>query len=67
MRRCSFSSSVLARFRGGRLVLGVGSSWPHDLRFFVGFLSSSFDDFSDSGEVGVNKEASAKEIVLGGP
>ena len=60
MRRCSFSSSVFARFlkgllalhgltiacqyfdayRGGRLVLGVGSSWPQDFRFFVGLLSS---------------------------
>ena len=50
-------------YRGGRFVLGVGSSWPHDLRFFVGFLSSSFEDLSDSGEVGVSKEVSAMEIV----
>lgn len=35
IRRCSFSSSVLARLRGGRLVLGSGSSWPHDFRFFT--------------------------------
>lgn len=59
MRRCSFSSSVFARFLvedkhddfqsegllyqtylGGRLVFGVGSSWPHDFLFFVGFFSS---------------------------
>lgn len=39
MRRCSFSSSVLARLRGGRLVLGSGSTWPHDLRFLTGLLS----------------------------
>jgi len=39
MRRCSFSASVLARFLGGRFVVGVGSSCPHDLRFFTGFFS----------------------------
>jgi hypothetical protein len=39
MRRCSFSSSVLARLRGGRLVLGSGSTWPHDLRFLTGLPS----------------------------
>ena len=59
IRRCSFSSSVFARFlyftsalitnertvkithRGGRFVLGVGSSCPQDFRFFVGFFDSS--------------------------
>lgn len=35
MRRCSFSSSVLARLRGGRLVLGSGRTWPHDFRFLT--------------------------------
>ena len=58
MRRCSFSSSVFARFLvegkhdgcqieglyrtylGGRLVFGIGSSWPHDFLFLVGFFSS---------------------------
>lgn len=39
MRRCSFSSSVLARLRGGRLVLGSGSTWPHDFRFLAGLPS----------------------------
>jgi hypothetical protein len=38
MRRCSFSSSVLARFRGGRVVLGSGSSCPQDFLFFAGLL-----------------------------
>lgn len=37
MRRCSFSSSVLARLRGGRLVLGSGRTWPHDFLFLTGF------------------------------
>ena len=37
IRRCSFSSSVLARFRGGRAVVGSGSDWPHDFLFFAGF------------------------------
>jgi hypothetical protein len=41
MRRCSFSSSVLARLRGGRLVFGSGSTWPHDLRFFTGLPSEA--------------------------
>lgn len=36
MRRCSFSSSVLARLRGGSAVFGSGSTWPHDLRFLTG-------------------------------
>ena len=57
-------------YRGGRLVLGVGSSWPHDFRFFVGFLSSSLlqdDDLKDSGDVGVKREVSAKEMVPCGP
>lgn len=56
-RRCSFSSSVLARFLslisiyfidvrdkmylGGRLVLGSGSCWPQDLRFLTGFFSGA--------------------------
>lgn len=35
MRRCSFSSSVLARFRGGRLVFGSGNSCPHDFLFLA--------------------------------
>lgn len=38
MRRCSFSSSVFARFRGGSVVLGSGSSWPQDFLFFAGLL-----------------------------
>jgi hypothetical protein len=51
MRRCSFSSSVLARLRGGRLVLGSGSTWPHDLRFLADLPSGATDDGSDaSGE-----------------
>lgn len=37
MRRCSFSSSVFARLRGGRLVFGSGRTWPHDFRFLTGF------------------------------
>jgi len=49
------------------LVFGVGSSWPQDFRFFVGFFSSSLEDLKDSGDVGVNREVSAKEIVAGGP
>jgi len=39
MRRCSRSASVFARFRGGRFVVGSGSSWPHDFLFFTGFDS----------------------------
>jgi hypothetical protein len=39
IRRCSFSSAVLARLRGGRLVFGSGSAWPHDLRFFAGLAA----------------------------
>jgi hypothetical protein len=31
----------LARFLGGRHVLGSGKTWPHDFLFFVGLLSSS--------------------------
>lgn len=46
-RRCSFSSSVLARFLGGRLVFGSGSTWPQDFLFLVGFLSP---DSSGSGD-----------------
>lgn len=38
MRRCSFSSSVFARLRGGSVVLGSGSSCPHDFLFFAGLL-----------------------------
>jgi hypothetical protein len=41
MRRCSFSSSVLARFRGGRLVLGSGSTCPHDFRFLTDLPSAA--------------------------
>ena len=26
-------------YLGGRLVVGFGSSWPHDFRFFTGFFS----------------------------
>ena len=37
MRLCSFSSSVFARLRGGRLVLGSGRTWPQDFRFLTGF------------------------------
>ena len=36
MRRCSFSSSVLARLRGGRAVVGSGRVWPQDFRFLAG-------------------------------
>lgn len=38
MRRCSFSSSVFARLRGGRVVLGSGSSCPQDFLFLAGLL-----------------------------
>ena len=50
MRRCSFSSAVFARFRGGRLVLGSGSAWPHDFLFFAGLAA---DDCGRWRELGV--------------
>lgn len=58
-------------YRGGRFVFGVGSSCPHDFRFFVGFCSfpssSSLILQGDSGgELGVNRLASAKEMVAWG-
>lgn len=40
-RRCSFSSAVLARFLGGRFVLGSGRTWPHDFLFLVVFFSGA--------------------------
>lgn len=46
-------------YRGGRLVLGTGSSWPHDFLFFVGFFSS----WSSSTGSGESKEVSAGETV----
>ena len=81
MRRCSFSSSVFARFLkksqsysykshivmkcrtylGGRLVFGVGNSWPQDFRFFVGFFSSLSPLMLGSGD-GM-KVVSANETV----
>ena len=70
---CSISNQVwcdiadASPYRGGRFVFGVGSSCPHDFRFFVGFFSSSLEDLKDSGEVGVRRDASAREIVAGGP
>lgn len=70
---CSISNRVwydivvVSPYRGGRLVFGVGSSWPHDFRFFVGFFSSSLEDLKDSGDVGVKREVSAREIVAEGP
>lgn len=33
--RCAFSSSVFARLRGGRFVVGLGKTCPQDLRFFL--------------------------------
>ena len=79
MRRCSFSSSVLARFLchvsyyprasvltkatylGGKFVLGTGSSWPHDFRFFAGFFSSGLTScvFTSA----LSKDVSAGETV----
>ena len=55
-------------YRGGRLVLGTGSSWPHDFRFFTCFLSdcdcgSTEDDRIDPGVEGVRREVSAREMV----
>jgi hypothetical protein len=38
VRQPSFSSSVFARLRGGSVVLGSGSSCPHDFLFFAGLL-----------------------------
>jgi len=65
--RVRYDDAFASPYRGGRFVFGVGSSWPHDFRFFVGFFSSSLEDLEDSGDVGVNSEVSAKEIVAGGP
>jgi hypothetical protein len=48
MRRCSFSSSVFARLRGGRFVLGSGRTWPHDFRFLT-VLPSAFDVVAELG------------------
>lgn len=50
IRRCSFSSVVLALFRGGRFVLGSGSSWPHDLRFLAATVLDSGDSHDGAGE-----------------
>ena len=60
MRRCSFSSSVLARLRGGRAVLGSGSTWPHDFRFLTGFDS-------EPAEAGVSdvSEQEGKDVYAG--
>lgn len=41
------------------MVLGTGSSWPHDFLFFVGFFSSSFLS-TGSGE---SSDVSAGETV----
>jgi len=49
IRRCSFSSAVFARFRGGRFVFGSGRTWPHDLRFFVVFESAALKAESAEG------------------
>ena len=52
--------------RGGRLVFGVGNSWPHDFRFLVPLGSSSCSSlimYSSSGDVGVNRVVSASDTV----
>jgi len=61
MRRCSFSSSVLARFRGGKAVLGSGSTWPHDFRFLTGFGSVANGAGVDEGSDEQGNEACAGE------
>ena len=74
---CSFSkivsfglySSTRLAYRGGRLVFGVGSSWPHDFRFFVGLLSSCSSLTSsqmESGVDGVIRFVSANDTVAWG-
>lgn len=75
MRRCSFSSSVLARFRGGRLVFGSGRTWPHDFRFLTDLASepdgAGVDDGSDmdgnesEGEVGSKTSSCSILMVVG--
>jgi hypothetical protein len=57
-RRCSFSSSVLARFLGGRQVLGSGNGCPQDFLFFVGFLSVSDVETLASGDCGEKTDSS---------
>jgi hypothetical protein len=49
------------------LVLGVGSSWPHDFLFFTGFLSSCVDegagDDIQSEGAGDSSDVSASDTV----
>lgn len=51
-------------YLGGRLVFGVGNSWPQDFLFFVGFFSS-FSPFT-LGSGDAMKVVSAKETVACG-
>jgi hypothetical protein len=66
MRRCSFSSSVLARLRGGRLVLGSGSTCPHDLRFLTDLESPFADEGAgdDCEDVGESKGTWRSSILM---
>ena len=67
MRRCSFSSSVFARLRGGRLVFGSGSTWPQDFLFLTGLDSLEDDGVPTDGDdaPGARREGSTTEGVLG--
>lgn len=60
MRRCSFSSAVFARLRGGKFVLGSGRTWPHDLRFFVVFPS---DGLGVSAEADVSSDDDDDDLL----
>lgn len=66
MRRCSFSSSVLARLRGGRFVLGSGSTWPHDFRFLtdLGSEEPGVDGCEVGGSGGVEKGTARSSILM---
>lgn len=58
-------------YRGGRFVFGSGSTWPHDFRFLVGFLSddaagsaSTPSSEASNKESGMSSSSSAREAKL---
>lgn len=59
--RASFISFLT--YLGGKLVLGIGSSWPHDFLFLTGFFSSGL--LSSDLACGASREVAEGEMVSG--
>ena len=60
MDHCGHAAGL---YLGGRLVVGAGSCWPHDLRFLVCF-SSFLSVLEVGGGVDSNEVASGEMVSL---